>query len=366
MLQKLRNRYLPKASALLLGLMALLLSGCVYVQSNLAIYGDESWRGVQAIQLSAEFAEMMAEGNTSTTETTEEGATLTTETTIETEGLDEWLENAQNAANQEELDVSFEQIAGEDGSQSYVLTAGGRQFEAMNEIFFEGEADISVEVVDGQRQITIRHDLSDPTEETEGGQELSPEELEMQMQMMQAMGLGIVFRISGGEIISSNASRVEGNTAIWENPSTIEVTLTEAAEFSPDDINLVAPPANSGFSMEAFESMMDSVEEDFNVSSEEIGESSDIPSEPITEESPPADTTTEETMTPAVEAPAEAEAENQEMAAAVPEEEQETLPASGAVLAPNSSTTPFLLAGLVLLTLLGAGLATGLGKRFKK
>jgi hypothetical protein len=367
MLQKLKRRYLAKASALLFGLMALLLSGCVYVQSNVAIYGEEAWRGVQAIQLSAEFAEMMAQGNTSTTETTEDGATLTTETTVETEGLDEWLENAQNVANREDLEVAFEEVAGEDGSQSYVLTANGRRFEVMNEVFFDGEADISIDVVDGQRQITIRHDVSDSTEEADGDQELSPEEVEMQMQMMQAMGLGVIFRISGGEIISSNATRVEGNTAIWENPSTIEVTLTEAAEFSPDDISLVAPPAGAGFSMDAFESMLESVEEDFDLSTEEmIEESSDAATQPVMEEAPstetPLEETTEETTTaPAVEVPAEEiEADSPETLAAAPEAEEETLPESGAVLPQHLSATPFVLAGFVLLALLGAGIATSL------
>ena len=57
-------------------------------------------------------------------------------------------------------------------------------------------------------------------------------------QMAQALGLDVVYRITGDQIISSNASRVEGNTAIWDFPTQIEVTLVPAAQFSPDMVSL--------------------------------------------------------------------------------------------------------------------------------
>ncbi len=368
-----RTKYLPKMSILLFLLAALFLSGCIYVQSNVAIYGDEEWQGVQAMQLSAEFAELMEQGGTSTTETTEDGATLTTETSVDTEGLDEWLANAENISNREDINVAFEQVQGEDGSQSFVLQASGRSYEDLNEVFFNGEADISVETVDGQQQITIRHDVSETTGGTGAAEtELSPAELEMQMQMMEAMGLGFIFRISGGEIINSNATRVEGNTAVWENPTTIEVTLTKAAQFSPQTISLSAPPPGSGFSLEAFESMMESVEGDLGLPAQDV-ESSEPMAEPAPEEETSPETTTGDTTAPATTEeitapPPEAEEtgpEESEPPAAAPQAEEQPLPASGAVLSQNNPAGPFVLAGLILVVLVGAGIGAGI-RTFKK
>ena len=93
--------------------------------------------------------------------------------------------------------------------------------------------------------------------------------------MLEAFGLSITFRISGGQIISSNASRVEGSTAIWETPDKIEVTLTEAAAFSADTIALVEPPPDSGFSGDVFQSMMESFAEELETSLEHSSSSTD-------------------------------------------------------------------------------------------
>ena len=49
--------------------------------------------------------------------------------------------------------------------------------------------------------------------------------------------------------------------------------------------------------------------------------------------------------------------------ATTPAEEEQALPASGAVLPGHSSPTPLILAGLVLVTLVGAGAAGGLLKQ---
>jgi hypothetical protein len=393
-LRNLQQVNLSKLSSLGLIVVGILLTGCMSMQSNLALYGEEQWSGVQAMQLSAEFVEMMEQGNTSSTQTTEGGGTFTTETSIDTEGLDEWLANAQNVSNSDDLNVSFDEVESADGSQSFILQARGQRYETMNQVFFNGEADISVEVVNGQRQVTIHYDFSESSGQTaEPQQELTPEEMAMQQQMLEAFGLSITFRITGGEIISSNATRVEGNTAIWETPTIIEVTLTEAAEFSPDSIALVEPPPGSGFSVQAFESMK-SFTEELETSIESSSPSTDTAAPAVTEEvSPstaiagtPVESTeaelTSETTAPATEPgdaeleSADTEVESDTMATTsepsagasaesvdAPAVESLALPTSGAVLPAQSSTALLIVAGLILIALVSAGAATTLTGR---
>ena len=393
--RKLQQINLFKLSSLGVIVVGILLTGCMSMQSNLALYGEEQWSGAQAMQLSAEFVEMMEQSNTSSTQSIEGGGTFTTETSIDTEGLDEWLANAQNVSNSDDLNVSFDEVKGDDGSQSFILQASGQRYETMNQVFFNGEADISVEVVNGQRQVTIRYDFSESSGQTaEPQQELTPEEMAMQQQMLEAFGLSLTFRITGGEIISSNATRVEGSTAIWETPTIIEVTLTEAAEFSPDSIALVEPPPGSGFSVQAFESMMESFTEELETSIERSSPSTDAAAPAVTEEVSPStaieETTVEsteaeltaETTVPATELgdaelkSADTEVETETMATTsassadasaesvdAPAGEGQALPTSGAVLPGQSSTALLIVAGLMLIALVSAGAATTLTSR---
>jgi hypothetical protein len=391
--QKLQSIALSRISTPVILAAGILLTGCMTMQTTLTLYGDEQWSGVQAVQLSPEFVEMMEQGDTSTTETTESGGTITTETSVDTEGFDEWLENAQNLSDSDDFEVTFDEISGDDGSQGFMLQATGQRYEAMNQIFFSGQADISTEMVDGQRQITIRYDFSEASEGTsEPAAEMSPEEMAMQQQMLAAFGLSISFRISGGEIISSNATRVEGGTAIWETPTLVEVTLTEAAELSPDTLALQEPPAGSGFSVQAFESMMDGFIEELESSVDSELSSSEATTEEVeveTETAPATasdtiagaagaepETTTTESSAEATESTtdaAEAEAKTattdpateitEADAAAAPAEEERALPASGAILPERTSPALSILAGLVLATLVGAGAAGSLLKQ---
>jgi hypothetical protein len=89
-----------------------------------------------------------------------------------------------------------------DGGARMIGETSGQGFEDMNEGFFDGTATIST---NDQGHVTISNTYED----------------------MDELGMGITMnvRISGGEIIDSNADRVEGSTAIWENPSSVEVTL---------------------------------------------------------------------------------------------------------------------------------------------
>jgi hypothetical protein len=125
-----------------LGLLTIivLVSGCMNAQTNLSLYGNEQWSGVQAIQIAPEMVAMMEESGE--------------DSTVDTADIDEWLSNAEQAGIRDDIQVSFNEVKGEDGSQSYVLSASGTGYQSLNEIFFEGTANITTETVNGQKQVT--------------------------------------------------------------------------------------------------------------------------------------------------------------------------------------------------------------------
>ncbi len=376
-----------KLSVLALIITGLLLTGCINAQTNIALYGNEQWSGVQAIQISAEFVEMMEQGDSVSTD-----GNVTTTTSVDTEGIDEWLEQARQAAERGDVNASFNEYKGDDGSLNYVMQAGGQNYDLLNEVYFQGEADISVAEGGGQRTVTINYVFSDPSADPNTQQQqLTPEEQEMQSQMLQTFGMGISFRISGGKIISSNATRVEGNTAIWDAPGEIQVTLTEAATLDPATLELVAPSADSAFSPQIFEQMMAGLTEDMTqgmdpvdmISALEENQATDESrstttsettaqgdtatettaaktptegSEPQTETSAEPPATTSETLDAgnAAAQADEATTQSENEAAATPAEDDTGLPQSGGVLSTFTSVTKLAFGGLVLAVLGGA------------
>ncbi len=96
--------------------------------------------------ISAEFVELMES----------EGQTSGGEVTTDTEGLDGWIQQAQNAGARTDLDVSFNEVKNSDGSLSYILQASGQGLDTLNEVMFQSQASIEEAVIDGQRRITIR------------------------------------------------------------------------------------------------------------------------------------------------------------------------------------------------------------------
>lgn len=333
----------------LLAVVGLLLAGCVNVQSNMALYGQEQWSGVQAIQISSDFIQMM------------EQAKNDPNVTAETQGLDEWLTQAQNAAQLSGTSVDFKEIDGDDGSKTYVLQASGQGYEQLNQIFFEGKADISVSSVNGQRQVTIQYIFENSSsEENAPAQELTPQEQQMQQQMLEAFGLGITFRIAGDQILDSNATRVEGGTAIWENPTSIEVTLTEAAQLNPESIAVADVPAESSFDPQALTAIMQQAVQEIEPTSDTgaaapqtTQNDSMSTAESGQAETGPAETTTQVTENTAPES---------EVSPAAPTQSDAALPSSGGILPQTEALGPVVLAGLVL-AVLGGGAAVGLRNR---
>ncbi len=173
--------------------MASMLSGYTNIETDVTIYENEQWQASQSVELSAEVVKLMAAEDTSVAD------------------ISQKIAEAESLAQQDSLNFTFSQETREDGSMVIETAGNGQGFEQLNEMFFDGNADISVNEVDGQRQVTIRQMGIDSSE-------------------MMEVGASNVIIITGKRIVQSNAGQVQLNaTAIWENPNEIDVTLTEVA-----------------------------------------------------------------------------------------------------------------------------------------
>lgn len=355
MLTWFQSKQITKISTLVTVFAALLLAGCINAQSNVALYGNGQWSGVQAMTLSAEFVEMM--------ESSGEG---TGDISTETEGLDEWLQQAQSASDRADLNVSFNEVKNDDGSLSYILQASGQGLETLNEVMFQGEADIQEAVIDGQKRITIVYDASQSGDNS--GSAPTPEEAQMSAEMMQAFGISIITKISGGDIISHNADRVEGGTAVWETPTVVEITLTEAAQLNPETLTLDDNPATGAFDLTALINAANQMDpnataptaDDSTAQTQATTDDSAVPATEQTEPTTPGDAADASPQ----EAPADAATQTSDDApAAAPADASDALPQSGAILPGNVSDAPLVFGGLVLIALITAGATAGVWRK---
>lgn len=173
--------------------MTLLLSSGMAVDTSVTIYENEQWQASQRRELSAELVSLMDSGEPGT------------------EDLNQQISLAQSAAERSDVNFNFSQETLDDGSLVIMTEATGQGFNTLNELFFGGKANISTGVVDGQTQVTIRQTDVESVDIT-------------------GSGGSYVLRIEGGQIIESNTGQIQlGATAIWQNPTEIQVTLTEAS-----------------------------------------------------------------------------------------------------------------------------------------
>jgi hypothetical protein len=161
----------------LIGIVSgLVLAGCTAAM-DVTILPDEQWEGIISMDLPAEMVESMG-------------------------GIDELRDQTESEAMSDEdfspEDVRIEET--ENGGARIIGEASGQGFDSLNENFFESSATIST---NEQGHVTINH-----TYDQQGG-----------------MGLTMIVKLSGSEIIESNADQVEGSTATWTNPSEVQVTL---------------------------------------------------------------------------------------------------------------------------------------------
>lgn len=353
-------------TSLMLMVVSVFLVGCFNVQTHVAFSGQDQWDGVQAIQLSSEFLE---------TGDTGEAAPL---------DINAWSDNSEVVSNNPNANVSVEQQSNDDGTETYVMRGSGQGLDLANELFFEGEAELISSMVDGQTQISLSYEFS-TNDADASAEELSPAEQAMMEQMLASMGIMNLLTIATGEIIESNADRIENDTiAVWENPSLVEITFVPQTTFDPSTIALRDLPAPT-FSMEDLEGLDDSAgtasgdepDDEFAIAPP----SSDSDTELVLEDTTGDSATTEETTAedssadtaddvtaedtasdaPATEIVEEAPPTDEEIAMNIipdPSAEESlagALPDSGGVIAVPVSLATLIFAGIVLVVLsLGA------------
>jgi predicted enzyme related to lactoylglutathione lyase len=179
-----------------LGLLAiatlLLLAGCGTMDTEVTFYKGERWQTIMEVYLLPATVSMMGG-----------------EASLEAE-----MERSMPEVEDEEVEFSWEKERHEDGGVTYRFTIKGEGWDQLNEGVFDGRA-------------TITRD--------ESGQ------VHLSYYTMGDIGFTrTVMRLRGGKIISSNADRVEGDTAVWIDPSRVEVVLTEKSSFGLGNTLLIA------------------------------------------------------------------------------------------------------------------------------
>jgi len=160
-------------------LFGLLLAGCT-VEMDVTVLQDEQWEAVGSMEIPPEMAEAMGG----------------------IEGVKEQMEEDDDEGIFNSGEARVEETS--DGGIRIIGETSGQGFEKLNEDTFDGNATITT---NDQGHVTISNTYEQDTSDIN-------------------MGITTIIKVTGNEIIQSNANRVEGGTAIWENPNgTIEVTL---------------------------------------------------------------------------------------------------------------------------------------------
>jgi hypothetical protein len=169
--------------ALILAILSLLLllTGCT-MESETRIGNNEEWENVTTLTFSAETVELMG-------------------------GVDQLRSDIEDELEDENADYeqSMRLDENSDGSVTYVFTANGQGYDTLNEAVFDGSATIEA---DDNNQVSIQYDFNS-----------------LNIPAFEA----VTFKISGSEIVDSNADEVAGGTATWTNPGIIDVTLVSGA-----------------------------------------------------------------------------------------------------------------------------------------
>ena len=163
----------------------LLLVGCGVIENHVTLYEGEEWEA--EIQLSLTPVDLSMVGGAGVIE----------------------ADLQKQAAQLEKQEIQFEwhREQHDDGSTTYCVSMEGKGLDQLNTAVFDDQATIDVESAQGKRLIHFTY---------------SPSALEAR---------SYTLSLTGGEIVSSNADRVEKNTAIWYNlTGQAEARLTEASK----------------------------------------------------------------------------------------------------------------------------------------
>jgi hypothetical protein len=192
---------LANLPAKLTGLLAIIataiiiqIPGPINFSNTIVIYENEQWDGRQIIEISPQLLAAIESDDPSVDYYRRQ---LTRLRTVESDPA---------------LNMTYTEVTRDDGYLIATAVGTGTGFNKLNELFFDGRANITVAIFgtnNSQRQVSIFVGNRNPGEIT-------------------AAGGAENWRISGEKIISSNALEVIlFNTALWTNPFEINVNLTE-------------------------------------------------------------------------------------------------------------------------------------------
>lgn len=162
------------------------LTGCT-AKVEVTFYKDEEWEAVQSLNFAP--GEMW-------------GGEAATDTQLE-QTVSQW-----RAAG---VEVEWRKEHPDDGSTTYIIEEKGRGYDTLLATVFN-EGTTIYEDAEGQIHF-----------EWHGGGGLVTQEV----------------RLTGGRIVSSNADQVQGSTAIWYNPTSIEAVLTPGSRLNLGSTGLI-------------------------------------------------------------------------------------------------------------------------------
>jgi hypothetical protein len=167
------------------------LPGPVFVDTVIFFYQGEQWEARQKFELSPEVVSALASGNENVLDLSQQLARLKT------------------AADDNSLQLVYNVTDRDDGWRIIEAGGPGQGVEQINKLFFEGQAEVSVDATLATPGITIFRTNIDAAQYT-------------------SVGGSNTLRIGGTRIYESNADQVQlGNVAIWDNPVEISVRVEE-------------------------------------------------------------------------------------------------------------------------------------------
>ncbi len=186
------RRALTIVAILGVSLAALQLPGPVITETTINFYQDGQWEVVQSLQISPSVQQALENGDESVAAYTRQ------------------VQKLKAASEESDANFAFSQQGRGDGWTVIVAGGSGQGLDKLNDLIFDGQADISVSAVEGSQVVSIFRTNLDPN-------------------LVTSAGGSDLLAISGQLILESNADVAElNNTSVsWSNPFEISVRLTE-------------------------------------------------------------------------------------------------------------------------------------------
>ncbi len=174
------------------------LPGPIKMDTQISFYENGQWQAARVIEISPNVQQAVNGGDESVMQ------------------LVEQINKLKGAAAGTEVKFTYNEQVRSDGWTVITASGTGTGYDSLSNILFSGKADFRVGVFDtDKREVSLFVGNLDP-------------------QSVTAVGGKITYRITGQQITQSNADQVQLlNTAIWDNPTEMDVKLTEIAGAPP-------------------------------------------------------------------------------------------------------------------------------------